>query len=91
MPITIDNPETERLARELAARTGESLDNAVSRAVRLRLDELTESKDRHGVDEDPEVLKRDLQAIADRCAAAAVHDHRSADEIIGYDDYGLPS
>lgn len=37
MRLTIKNPETERLARELAAATGESITVAVTEAVRVRL------------------------------------------------------
>lgn len=38
MPLTIVNPETDRLARELAQRTGESLTEAVTVALRERLE-----------------------------------------------------
>jgi len=31
-----------------------------------------------------------IRAIRRRCAALAVKDRRSADEILGYDDQGLP-
>jgi antitoxin VapB len=37
MSLNIKNPETTRLARELAAKTGESLTTAVTIAVRERL------------------------------------------------------
>jgi antitoxin VapB len=35
-------------------------------------------------------LADDLDEIALHCAELAVHDPRSADEIIGYDEHGLP-
>jgi antitoxin VapB len=38
MAMNIKNPETERLARELAKRTGESLTVAVTVALRERLE-----------------------------------------------------
>lgn len=38
MGMNIKNPEAERLARELAAATGESLTSAVTLAVRERLE-----------------------------------------------------
>lgn len=38
MAMNIKNPETERLARELAKRTGESLTLAVTVAIKERLD-----------------------------------------------------
>lgn len=37
MRLTIKNPETDRLARELATATGESITAAVTEAVRERL------------------------------------------------------
>jgi antitoxin VapB len=35
-------------------------------------------------------LADELDAIARRCAALPVVDARSADEIIGYDEHGVP-
>ncbi len=32
-----------------------------------------------------------MTAISDQCAALPVLDPRSADEIIGYDEFGVPS
>jgi antitoxin VapB len=40
--------------------------------------------------EGPELAKA-LDEIARRCAALPVLDDRSADEILGYDENGLPS
>jgi antitoxin VapB len=37
------------------------------------------------------VLKDELLAIASHCAALPDLDRRSADEILGYDDRGLPT
>lgn len=38
MALSIKDPEADRLARELARRTGESLTEAVVRSLRERLD-----------------------------------------------------
>jgi antitoxin VapB len=38
MAVTIDNPEVEQLARELAKQTGESVDEAVAAAIRERME-----------------------------------------------------
>ena len=38
MPLNIKEPETDRLARELASTTGESLTAAVAMALRERLE-----------------------------------------------------
>jgi antitoxin VapB len=35
-------------------------------------------------------LERELRAIRERCAGHPVLDPRSADEILGYDEQGLP-
>jgi antitoxin VapB len=41
MALSIKNPETERLSRELAALTGESVTVAVTVALRARLESLS--------------------------------------------------
>lgn len=38
MSLNIESPETDALARELSERTGESLDTAVTAAIRERLE-----------------------------------------------------
>lgn len=80
-----DPPEADRLARELAARTGESLTEAVLVALRERLARETGGRTRSIP------LREELAAIRRRCAALPVVDNRSADEILGYDDRGLPA
>ena len=83
MTFNIKDPEADRLARELAAETGESLTGAVTTAVRERLERV---RARRGVRR----LADELDEIAARCAALPVLDDRSADEILGYDEHGLP-
>lgn len=84
MALSIKDPEADRLARELAARTGESLTEAVVVALRERLARQT---GRTGAT----ALREELAAIRRRCAALPIVDDRSPDEILGYDDRGLPS
>lgn len=84
MPLSIKHPEAERLARELAARTGESITQVVLQSLRERL---LREEGRRGAPH----LKDELLAISRRCAALPDIDTRSADEIIGYDEHGLPS
>lgn len=84
MALSIKNPETERLARELARATGESLTQAVTRALRDRLVRETGRADDATLDDD-------LRAIQERFNRLPTLDDRTADEIIGYDEYGLPS
>jgi antitoxin VapB len=84
MALSIKDPEADRLARELAARTGETLTEAVVVALRERL--ARESGRTRTVP-----MREELAAIRRRCAALPVVDNRSADEILGYDDRGLPA
>jgi antitoxin VapB len=70
------------LARELAARTGESLTEAVVAALRERLTRET-GRTR------TTWLSDELAAIRRRCAALPVIDNRAAEQILGYDEHGL--
>jgi antitoxin VapB len=81
--LSIKDPEADRLARELAARTGESITEAVTRALRERLAR-EQGKRRH-----LSAATR-LRAIRERCARLPVLDDRPADEILGYDGRGVP-
>jgi len=83
MPLTIKNPEVDRPARELATLTGETLTQAVRTALAERLDRLERAERPWG--------DAAIQAILDRCAGLPVLDTRSADEILGYDENGLPN
>jgi antitoxin VapB len=83
MPLSIKDPRTEHLVRELADATGESLTNAVATAVSERLERVRGMA--HGQD-----LVAALTSIALRCAAMPVLDARPEDEILGYDEHGLP-
>ncbi|MEX2572511.1 MAG: type II toxin-antitoxin system VapB family antitoxin [Gemmatimonadota bacterium] len=84
MALSIKNPETERLARELARVTGESLTEALTGALRDRLVRET------GRGRDP-TLRDDIRRIQAEVARLSVLDDRSPDELIGYDEHGLPS
>jgi antitoxin VapB len=83
MAINIRNAEVEELARALARLTGETKTEAVRRALRDRLTRLR--RERAG-----RRLSDELDTIALECAALPVQDHRAADEILGYDDHGVP-
>lgn len=84
MVLSIKDPETDRLARELSKVTGETLTRAVEAAVRERL--VRVSGRASGVR-----LSAELNAIALRCAEIPVLDRRDPDEILGYDEHGLPT
>ena len=84
MVLSIKDPEADRLARNLAALTGESLTDAVKAALR---DRLAREQRRRGKRLD----RAKLDAIVASIAALPVVDDRSPDELIGYDDFGLPT
>lgn len=83
MSLNIKDADTHRLARELADLTGETLTEAVRRALRERLDRVTSNT--------REPLAERLLAIGRDCAAHMKEPWRSVDhgELL-YDDLGLP-
>ena len=82
MAISIKDPETDRLARALAAATGESLTDAIRTALRDRLER--ESRRLRGR------VGAEVRRVQERLARLPVLDPRRADEIIGYDRHGVP-
>jgi antitoxin VapB len=83
MALNIRNPETERLARQVAELTGETKTEAVSVALRDRLERLRRERVRRS-------LADELDEIALHCASLPILDSRPEDEILGYDEHGLP-
>ena len=83
MALSVKDPEADRLAREVAARTGETLTTAVVVALRERLARLRGRPRRRR-------LRDELREIAKRCVQLPTLDDRSADEILAYDERGLP-
>jgi antitoxin VapB len=83
MALSIKHPEADRLARELARSTGEGLTEAVIKALRERLARQRGRKSARR-------LSEELRAIGERCAALPVLDERTPEEILGYDEHGLP-
>ena len=82
MALSIKSDEADQLARELAAETGESLTEAVVIALRERLDR---EHTRRAAS-----MRTRLKRLAADVAAMRVADGRTPEEIIGYDDAGLP-
>ena len=81
MPLSIKNEEAERLARELARETGDTLTGAIVQALREALLRVRGRRTSRSV--------RDaLLEMSERCAALPDRDGRSPDEILGYDDEG---
>ncbi len=80
MVLSIKDPEANALARRLAQETGESLTAVVAQALRERLERVH--------------AQRGRRAAAERVLKAAWSlprlDARTPEEIIGYDEHGLP-
>jgi antitoxin VapB len=85
MPLSIKAPEADRLARQLAATTGETITDAVIVAMRERL---AREERKH---QDTAALLEEIRAISHHCASLPVLDTRTEDEIMGWDENGLPS
>jgi antitoxin VapB len=83
MPLNIRNEETEELATALAKLTGETKTEAVTQALRERIQRVRRARVKRR-------LADELDEIALHCSALPVRDSRSADEIMGYDENGLP-
>ncbi len=71
------------MAREIAAKTGESLTGAIQKALEERLDRLRQQRR-------SQILTSQLEEILNRVDRLPILDSRSADEILGYDEHGLP-
>lgn len=84
MALNIKDEATDRLARELAAATGESITVAARRAIEERLARVRARRDAQPAAEE-------LRALILRGRERAVLDDRSAEQILGYDDRGLPA
>jgi antitoxin VapB len=83
MALNIKNPEAHKLAEELARRTGENMTEAVTQALRERLERVRSSQ-RLG-------LAERLLAIGRDCAARMKEPYKSIDiDELLYDEKGLP-
>jgi len=84
MAINIKDPETDRLAREVAKRAGETLTDAIRNSLLERLQRFA------GRSAAP--TKRDkLHEILSRVDALPRLDSGTDDQILGYDESGIPS
>ena len=81
--LSIRNSRAEKLVREVAAETGESLTEAIIHALEERLERL---KGRRMTTN----LAEEIMRTSRRCRALPEIDPRSADEILGYEERGLP-
>jgi antitoxin VapB len=85
MPISIKNPETEQLARQLAKETGETITQVITKSLQDRLQRVRGN--RKG-----KALKEEIADILARVdALPRLNDKLSDDEILGYDENGIPA
>lgn len=86
MNLIIKSDEAQKLATRLAEASGESIDQVVVEALREKADRELQSipTDRSGIAEKLMELGRRYSQLPDK-------DARTADEILGYDENGLPT
>jgi antitoxin VapB len=80
MALSIKSERADQLARELALLTGETITDTVITSLERRLAEVRRLRRRRSIDD-----------LVERFQKLPVLDPRSADEIIGYDENGLPA
>lgn len=83
MALNIKDPETDRLVRDLAEVTGESITVAVATAARERLERIQGRLS-------PEQKLAAIRRITARTAARGIDYSKTEDEILGYDENGVP-
>ena len=84
MALNIRNPEDEELAATMARLTGETRTQAVTRALDDRLERIRRRSSGRS-------LAEELDEIALHCASLPVVDGRAAEDILEYDERGLPA
>ena len=82
--IKINDQTTERLARQVAHETGESLTDAIRVSLEERLQRLKAKQN-------PSILRNQVEEVLARVDALPTLDSRSADEILGCDENGIPT
>jgi antitoxin VapB len=95
MGLTITNEDVVRMIRELAERRGVSPDEAVRQAVEREVAQTpaapVAASLRERSPEEAAELYEKLMAIARRAHARPVRNDLSEDEILGYDENGIPT
>ena len=85
MALSFKDHETDSLARQVASLTDESLTEAMRGALRLRLRDEQLKRGKRPWDDAA------IDAIIARFKVLPLLDDRADDEILGYDEDGLPS
>ena len=81
MAISIRNTLAEDLARQVAKESGESMTQAIIHSLEDRLEKLQGRRN-------PNNLLQEIREIGNRCASLPNVDHRSIDEVLGYNENG---
>jgi antitoxin VapB len=84
MALNIKDPHTDQLAREVAKQAGESLTQAIRVALEERLQRLSGRRR-------AATRREKLYEILHRVDALPRVDERSEEEILGYDEHGIPN
>ena len=80
--MNIRSAKVDQLAQRLARLTGEDVETALERAIEERLSRIARpAADRNAA----------LTSFFERTSSLPVFDSRPADEILGYDHFGIPS
>jgi antitoxin VapB len=82
MSLNIKNEATHRRAKELARIAGESMTEAVDRAIAERLERLRKRRNKAA-------LVAQLLEIGEQCSKLPVLDSRTPEEML-YDEHGFP-
>lgn len=80
--VLIKDEEADQLIRKLAQRAGETMTEAVKKAVAERLDRLPLTE------QEIAERRRRIERLLAKADAMPTVDNRSADEIIGYNEHG---
>jgi antitoxin VapB len=81
MAINIKNVEVELAVRKLAQQMGVDMTHAIGSAVSHELGRISPARS---------IRLSSMRAIANRVSELPIKDNRSEDEILGYDEAGLP-
>jgi antitoxin VapB len=83
MAFHVSNETVDHHVRALAELTGQSITDAIDAAVKEKLNRLRPRAS------DPNYV-RDLMEMSDRIGSLLGSNLRTTDELVGYDDNGLP-
>ena len=83
MPLSLKNVELEKLARRRAKQRGETLTEAILSSLR--------ESERNAARAEKRVTARQILKLAEEARRLTVLTTRSEDDILGYDERGIPS